>query len=315
MISLYHFSIETSYNLPKFCSAASWHKNAITFAGSNETDYNANGLFVGKNNTVYIADKTSNTILVWFNESSTITRNISGGLQNPNTLFVTLNGDIYVDNEESLQVEKWSVDSTNGTPVMAIIGSCYGLFVDPDQTLYCSMKNYHQVIKQTLADGSNTSAIAAGNGTSGASSDMLDSPHGIFVDIHFNLYVADYFNHRIQRFKYGELNGTTVVSNASSVYPPLFLPIHVILDADSKLYIVENGRHRILISDFNGIRCLVGCSGKEGSGPNELSQPCFIAFDSFRNFFIIDQGNNRTQKFTLASDPCGKFSNNYPINT
>ena len=38
---------------------------------------------------------------------------------------------------------------------------------------------------------------------------------GIFVDINLDLYVADYYNHRIQLFRLGELNGITVAGNTS----------------------------------------------------------------------------------------------------
>ena len=44
----------------------------------------------------------------------------------------------------------------------------------------------------------------------GSASDRLADPQGIFVDIDFNLYVADNGNNRIQLFLPGQLNATTV---------------------------------------------------------------------------------------------------------
>jgi hypothetical protein len=39
---------------------------------------------------------------------------------------------------------------------------------------------------------------------------MLKEPKGIFVDIQFRLYVADFTNNRIQCFQPGQVNAKTV---------------------------------------------------------------------------------------------------------
>ena len=88
-------------------------------------------LFVKTNNTVYAGDKTKNRVLMWLEGSSIPTRNISGGLNNPWSLFVTFTDDIYVDNgRPNGRVDKWTSNSTNSIPAMYVNGSCYGLFID-----------------------------------------------------------------------------------------------------------------------------------------------------------------------------------------
>ena len=75
---------------------------------------------------------------------------------------------------------------------MNVNSSCTGLFIDINDTLYCSMySNHHQVVKRWLNDTDMTSTIAAGTGTSGSASNELNGPDGIFVDVNFDLYVAD----------------------------------------------------------------------------------------------------------------------------
>jgi DNA-binding beta-propeller fold protein YncE len=146
--------------------------------------------------------------------------------------------------------------------------------------------------------------IAAGNGSPGSSSYMLDSPRGIFVNINFDLYVADCNNNRIQLFRTGQSNGTTKVENGMI---SLNCPTGVVLDADNYLFIVDSNNHRIIGSGPNGFRCVAGCSGSNGSSANHLFYPQSMAFDSYGNIFVTDRNNNRIQKFNYETVSCGEF--------
>ncbi len=224
---------------------------------------------------------------------------------NPCSLFVTSSGDIYVDNGYSNgQVDKWTINATNSTAAMYITQSCCGLFVDINNTLYCSLTNLNQVVTKSLDDTSNTLRIIAGTGCYGAGSSLLFSPHGIFVDINFNLYVADSNNQRIQMFQSGQANATTVAGGPGTFI--LSYPIDVILDADGYLFIVDSGNQRIIGSGPAGFRCIVGCSGY-GSSSYQLAYPQSMAFDSYGNIFVMDTDNSRIQKFVLTADSCGMY--------
>jgi hypothetical protein len=194
---------------------------------------------------------------------------------------------------------------------MNVNGACVGLFVDINDTLYCSMFNYHQVIKKWLNGNTTTSTIAAGTGVASSASDALDNPQGIFVNINFDLYVADYLNSRIQLFQSGQLNGITVAGNGSTnLTISLNGPTGIVLDADNYLFIVDQSNNRIVGSGPNGFQCLVGCSG-QGSASNQLSGPATLSFDSSGNMYVTDAGNNRIQKFVLLTNGCGKCKSIY----
>jgi hypothetical protein len=56
------------------------------------------------------------------------------------SIFVTTNGDIYIDNGESNdRVDKRTVDSSASIPIMQVNSACQGLFIDLNDTLYCSI--------------------------------------------------------------------------------------------------------------------------------------------------------------------------------
>ena len=184
---------------------------------------------------------------------------------------------------------------------------CYGLFVDLNNTLYCSMFDRHQVLKRWLGGSTNTSVTVAGTSTCGAASNMLCHPWGIFVDTNFDLYVADCHNDRIQLFLSGEQNGRTVAGGGSSTATILLgCPSGIVVDANGYLFIVELDSHRIVGSGPNGFRCIVGCFGY-GSESNQLAQPTSLSFDHHGNLFAADYGNNRIQKFVVSTNPCGKY--------
>jgi sugar lactone lactonase YvrE len=147
----------------------------------------------------------------------------------------------------------------------------------------------------------------AGTGSWESQSNELSKPWGIFVDIDFNLYVADTGNNRIQRFQQGQLNGTTVAGNRIPNNLTLNHPTDVIVDADGFLYIADNDNHRIIRAGPNEFQCIAGCTGKNGSASNELKKAYALRFDSDGNLYVADEFNDRIQKFSLATNSCGKY--------
>ncbi len=256
-----------------------------------------------------MADRADGRVQVWLNNSINPTNTISGGLVTPYALFVTTNGDIYVDNGASNnRVDKWTMNANTSVPAMYINSKCLGLFVDINNTLYCSAYNLNTVVKRWLNESLNKTTIVAGTGAGGSSSYELHEPYGIFVDINFDLYVADCDNNRIQLFRLGQSNAITVAGVTSlNITITLNYPMGVVLDADNYLFIVDCYNNRIVASGPNGFRCLVGCSEVIGSAPNQLYYPSILSFDSYGNMFLADFDNNRVQKFILLTNSCGQY--------
>ena len=77
---------------------------------------------------------------VWHEGSINPTMVVSGNFTNPYSLFVTSNGDIYIDDGYmNTRVQKWIAKTNSFVTVMEVKSACYGLFVDTNDTLYCSM--------------------------------------------------------------------------------------------------------------------------------------------------------------------------------
>lgn len=250
------------------------------------------------------------TLFVWHEGSKNPTNIIYGDFQGSSSIFVTLNGDIYIDDGMLHgQVLKWIAKNDTLVTVMKDIKlGCHGLFVDKNNTLYCGMMYHQMVVKRSLNNDNKImlNTLAAGTGVKGSASDQLNFPQGIFVDVNFDLYVADSHNHRIQLFQAGQPSGVTVAGRQSAV-PTIILesPFAVALDVEKYLFIMDSDS-RILGSGVNGFRCIVGCYGK-GSEPDRLNTATGFSFDRSGNIFVADQWNDRIQKFQYLGKSCGKL--------
>ena len=170
---------------------------------------------------------------------------------------------------------------------MSLSRSCFGIFIDIAHYLYCASESSYQVAKRSLNSIGNTSIIVAGNGTAGSEANMINGPRGIFVDRDLNLYVADCWNNRIQLFRSGQLNGTTVAINGSNGCHPRWwwLPVHC--------------------GSLQPSYIRIG-AWTNGFAADQLYFPSLFSFDSYGNMIIVDSRNDRLQKFLLASNECGE---------
>jgi hypothetical protein len=275
-------------------------------ANSNIIGTYLEALFVHTHNTLFVACHDNGNVLIWLNGSLNPTTTILANLSTPNSLFVTSAEEIFVDNgNRHKRVERWTSNGTQLPSPMSICSTCHGLFVDSNDRLYCSQHAAHQVVRSSLQNPSSPTTIVAGTGCAGSAMNMLNNPWGIFVTENFDLYVADFLNSRIQLFRSGELQGTTVAGNGSNETTiTLQRPTGVMLDQDGYLFIVDNLNHRIIGSDRWGLRCVAGCSGSSGLAANQFRYPVTINFDRDGNMLVLDVNNDRVQKFFLATNSC-----------
>ncbi|CAF4377167.1 unnamed protein product, partial [Adineta steineri] len=107
-------SCSLSYNQPTFCYNALWYSNASTFASSSTIGTLPYGIFIDGINTVYVPNRVSNTILSWPQWNTTPTSNSYSNLSNPYSLFMSMTGDIYIDNGYSYgRVDKYIFNTSN----------------------------------------------------------------------------------------------------------------------------------------------------------------------------------------------------------
>lgn len=296
-----------SYNQPQLCSDAVWSVSATTFANISVLGLLPIGIFIDGLNNIYAPSRVvPHAILAW-SQWGTRIRNITGSFNRSHSVFVSSNGDVYFDNGvTNYRIQKFILETSTTVTVMNLSASCYSLFIDSNNYLYCSQRDIHRVVKLLLDSGATIPTVAAGTGSPGSASNMLFNQQGIYLDAYSNLFIADCGNDRVQLYWSGRMNGTTVAGNGSSGTISLKCPTGVVLDFDGHVFIVDSGNHRIVRSSLNGYHCIVGCSGG-GATASQLSFPQTMAFDSYGNIYVTDRNNSRIQTFALLINNCCKL--------
>ncbi|MDQ5986307.1 MAG: Virginiamycin B lyase [Syntrophus sp. SKADARSKE-3] len=134
-------------------------------------------------------------------------------------------------------------------------------------------------------------------GSLGSGNGNLNKPHGIFARPSGNLYVADYFNNRIQVFSttgsYVSQWGSFGTGNGNFSYPD-----NVAVDSSGNIYVSDENNHRIQKFTSSGVYSAQW--GSQGGADGQFNYPQAIAIDSSDKVYVVDSGNNRIQVFTAA---------------
>jgi sugar lactone lactonase YvrE len=190
-----------------------------------------------------------------------------------------------------------------------------GIALDESGNLYIADTDNHRIRR---VDTNGLIATVVGEGSPGflgdggpAASARLFFPFDIALDGAGNLYIADYYNHRIRKV---DTNGiiTTVAGNGSygfsgdggsATSASLYNPSGIAVDNTGTLYIADFYNNRIRKVDTNGLITTVAGNGSYGfSGDGvpatsaSLYSPTSIAVDITGNLYIADKTNNRIRK-------------------
>ena len=173
----------------------------MTLANDTTLSWLILGIFVDTNNTLYALARNCQEIQIWPEGSVIPSRTLNPINTWARSIFVTNNGDIYVDDASSPNnVYRWIANAGTQVVVMVVPNSCFGLLIDVREKIYCSAGYLHNAVRKSFMDPINVTTVIARNGMAGSALNQLDVPQGLFVDFDLNLYVADRDNHRIQKF-------------------------------------------------------------------------------------------------------------------
>lgn len=172
------------------------------------------------------------------------------------------------------------------------------LAVSPDGTLYVLDTGNHRVLHLS-AEGEvlNTwGSFSAGEGEIGPEG-TFNEPWGIALGSDGSVYVADTWNHRIQKF---DPNGSFLTSwgrFGQNETPDAFWgPRDVAVDDQGHVYVSDTGNKRIAVFDSQGNFLLD--FGQGGLGNSEFSEPVGLALDQTGRLYVADTWNQRIQVFS-----------------
>jgi len=137
-------------------------------------------------------------------------------------------------------------------------------------------------------------------GKEGSGNGRFNCPEGVSFDSDDNLYVADCWNHRIQKFT---INGKYLLqiggegSNDGKLQYPRGLALH-----DYKVYVADSWNKRISVFQTDG-------KFHQNIGSGQLGDPHDIAINGSNQLLVADCGHMHhcIHTFTLDGDHVGKF--------
>ena len=177
----------------------------VTVAGANNDLLYPTSLFVDKNGNLFVTDQYLNVVKKYTGGASTgvIVAGTIGerygptGLNAPTGIFVDDKGNLYICDTDNLRVQRWEAGATSGVT----IASGYNpldVAVDCSGNVFVADYIGNRIWKYPPVQTSGT--VVAGGFVPGTGPSQLANPIGIFIVGNTYLYVADYGNHRVQRF-------------------------------------------------------------------------------------------------------------------
>lgn len=142
-------------------------------------------------------------------------------------------------------------------------------------------------------------------GERGVKAGQFNFPCGIAVDSSGTLYIADSYNHRIQRIT--QDGGVIVIGSRGANLGQFSSPLAVAVDVEDSFYVVEQGTHRI--QKYNSDLKFERVIGGLGHGPGQLFNPMGLALSKTCELYVADTNNCRIQKFDRYGSLIGIFGN------
>jgi sugar lactone lactonase YvrE len=247
-----------------------WGK-ASCASGTATGEFKSNyGVCVNDNNDVYVADTSNNRIQMFTKDGAFVTSwGPSSGVVHGHA-----NGQLYLP---------------------------YAIAASADGTVFVA-DTYNERIQQFSVSGTYVTSWGKAASATGTGPGEFCTAVGIAADRAGFVYVADQYNHRVQKFSsngtYVSALGTVGVSGtAAGVF---YRPYGVCVDLTGNIFVSDLGNNRI--QKFTSAMAYATSWGPSsgvasGSGLGQFQLPIGISVDVTGNVYVADNSNCRIQKF------------------
>jgi predicted membrane-bound mannosyltransferase/DNA-binding beta-propeller fold protein YncE len=174
--------------------------------------------------------------------------------------------------------------------------------VNKDGSIYVSDTENHR-IQHFTKDGQllNYWGSFGDISTGEAPGGTFNQPWGIAIGLDGSVYVADLWNHRVQKFTpEGEFITMWGVFGQAETPQSFWGPRDIAVDSQGSIYVTDTGNKRVVVFDENGN--YIQQFGSAGFAPGQFDEPVGISIDGEDKIYIADTWNQRVQVFELLPD-------------
>lgn len=194
------------------------------------------------------------------------------------------------------------------------IGNLVGLYRDSNNTLYAA-DEVNAVIWKLLSNETVPTVAVGILSSTGSNSSQLNYPQDVYVDKKGNIYVLEFYTHRIQKFINGSRNGITIVGTSGASGSTLYQlngPRSFAFDeTDTYIYVADGQNQRIirfLTNSTSGTSGTVVAGGSQGNTNSTLNYPWGINYaPSLSNDFLIGNSDGHSVMRWTPSASSGVF--------
>ena len=209
----------------------------------------------------------------------------------------------------------------NGPATSAQLNGPLGVALDRNGNILIADSGNNRIRRVNAATGVITTVAGTGdtgfNGDGGAAtSARISGPENVFVDKDNNIFIADFGNNRVRKVAASGGTISTVAGTGTSGFSGdggqataanISFPTDVVVDTAGNIFICASGNNRIRKVTTDGVINTIAGNGNttfNGDGilatASALNGPQSIALDSAGNVYIVDRGNSRIRRVTVA---------------
>ncbi|CAF1254378.1 unnamed protein product [Adineta steineri] len=216
-------------------------------------------------------------------------------LSNPQGIFIDYDKSIYIADQWNHRIVKWELNSNTGQ----IIGGGNEnnqlnsptdiLFDKENNSFIISDMGNNRVVRYSDRNQTNQQIII---------SNIIC--WGLTIDKDGFLYVSDWENNEVRRWKQGDKKGELVAggNGKGNHFNQLDYPTFIFADKDYSLYISDNENHRVMKWKKDAKEGIIVAGGNgQGNSLKQLSNPQGVIVDRLGQIYVADFSNHRVMRW------------------